>query len=491
MMVMPLGPDFAEALAIPTSQIGRISSSYAAAAALAGLVGAVFLNRFDRRKALCTALVGLAIGTAAGGFAFDLASLMSARALAGMFGGPATALSIAVISDTVPPERRGKAMGKAMSAFTIASVLGIPFGLRLSRIATYRAPFFAVALLCLAITFAAYTLLPPLTVHLTRARDSVAAKAPFFTREIVLMLVSAAFVMAGNFALVPNFSAYLQYNLGYPRERLELVYVFGGLAAFVVTRTVGRFVDRVGATRSLAGGTVLYVTVLVVFLIRPLFALPPLLIFVSFMATNASRFVPMQTLASRVPTIDRRARFLSAQSAVQHFASSIGSSTSSIVLTADAQHRLVGFSGSRWSPPCSLSRCRSSRSSSAHGTRARGGRGRTARGAGVSNLDRSSSMRIDAAIFAARSRALSTSSPPAMHTARRRLPSQIGLPNRRTCDSATASAPSTPSKRGTPVPSPSSGTDAAAGTSAHRWARESEDRRARGGRTRSCSGCRA
>ena len=52
MMVMPLGPDFARALGIPLSQLGLVGGSYTAAAAVAGVLGALVLDRFDRRKAL-------------------------------------------------------------------------------------------------------------------------------------------------------------------------------------------------------------------------------------------------------------------------------------------------------------------------------------------------------------------------------------------------------------------------------------------------------
>src|SRR5690348_12815474 len=45
MMVMPLGPDFAQALGIPASKLGIIGGSYTVAAAVAGLAGALFLDR--------------------------------------------------------------------------------------------------------------------------------------------------------------------------------------------------------------------------------------------------------------------------------------------------------------------------------------------------------------------------------------------------------------------------------------------------------------
>ncbi|MBL8720617.1 MAG: MFS transporter, partial [Myxococcales bacterium] len=93
MMVMPLGPDFARQLGISTSHIGYVGGAYTAAAAVSGLVGALFLDRFDRRSALVLSMLGLALGTAAGAFACGLPSLMLARVLAGAFGGPATSVS--------------------------------------------------------------------------------------------------------------------------------------------------------------------------------------------------------------------------------------------------------------------------------------------------------------------------------------------------------------------------------------------------------------
>src|SRR6202171_5225971 len=89
-MVMPMGPQFAAALGIPISQLGSIGGSYTAAAAVSGLACAAFIDRFDRRKALAVAMLGLVCGTALGGLARGMDSLMLARVVAGMFGGAAT-----------------------------------------------------------------------------------------------------------------------------------------------------------------------------------------------------------------------------------------------------------------------------------------------------------------------------------------------------------------------------------------------------------------
>src|SRR5215467_3187482 len=129
MMVAPMGPDYAMALTIREEKIGWIVGAYTVAAAIAGFSGSFFLDRFDRRRALSVAALGLALGTLSGAFAVGLWSLIAARLIAGAFGGPATSIAMSIIADLIPPERRGRAIGAMAGAFSAASVLGVPAGL--------------------------------------------------------------------------------------------------------------------------------------------------------------------------------------------------------------------------------------------------------------------------------------------------------------------------------------------------------------------------
>lgn len=312
-IVMPLGPDFAAALGIPTSLIGVIGGSYTAAAALAGLAGSLFLDRYDRRSALGLAMLGLMVGTAAGGLATGLFGLMAARIVAGLFGGPATSVALAIIADSVPPERRGKAMGAVMGAFAAASVLGVPAGLELARLVSWRATFFSVAALSLLVTVGVMWRLPPLRGHLQKERPiSPKPRRLLLDGPSVLSLTNTALVMLGVFSIVPNISAYVQHNLGYPREYLGILYLAGGAVSFVVMRLVGNLVDRFGATLLVALGTLLFITATLLLFVTP-WSLPVLPLFMTFMVSGSVRNVPLQALASRVPRPDQRARFMSAQ----------------------------------------------------------------------------------------------------------------------------------------------------------------------------------
>ncbi|MBL8716711.1 MAG: MFS transporter [Myxococcales bacterium] len=343
MMVMPLGPDFARQLGISTSHIGYVGGAYTAAAAVSGLVGALFLDRVDRRSALVLSMLGLALGTAAGAFARGLPSLMLARVLAGAFGGPATSVSLSIVADVVPPQRRGKAMGWVMSAFSVASVLGVPAGLELARRGTFRTPFLAVAGLGLAVTVFAFALLPSMRGHLAERRAQPAF-AEIFARPLVRRsLALTAMLNVAGFVLIPNIAGYVQLNLGYPRARLGLLYLCGGVASFLTLRVTGRLVDQRGSTWVARNATILLAfTIVAGFVVNPPW-LPVTILFILFMTAMSARNVSASTLTSLVPRADERARFTSMQSSVQHLAAASGAFLSAQVLSARPDGQLVGM----------------------------------------------------------------------------------------------------------------------------------------------------
>jgi predicted MFS family arabinose efflux permease len=344
MMVMPLGPDFAAGLGIPASQLGLVGGAYTAAAAVSGLVASLFLDRFDRRRALAVAMLGLVIATAAGGTATGLGTMLAARVAAGAFGGPATSISLSIVADAVPPERRGRALGAVMGAFSVASVLGVPAGLELAHRGGWRFPFFAVAGLGLLVAGGALFLMPAMIGHLAGASGRAVVPGPALLRRPValLSLAATASSMLSGFAIVPNIAAHLQLNLKFPRDRLGGLYMVGGAVSFVVLRVAGRWVDRFGAPRVGAAGTAVFVAVLLGAFAFPPPWLPVLAIFPAFMIGNSLRNVSTSTLSSRVPAPAERARFMSTQSAVQHLASALGAVLSTQLLTEEPDGTLGG-----------------------------------------------------------------------------------------------------------------------------------------------------
>jgi predicted MFS family arabinose efflux permease len=344
MMVMPLGPDFAVSLGIPTSWIGVFGGAYTVSAAVAGLAGARFLDRFDRRQALGICMLGLAAATALGGLSTGMWTLIAARLLAGAFGGPATSVALAIVADVVPPARRGKAMGTVMTAFSLASIIGVPIGLKAAEWFGWRAPFFGVGALGLGLTALIFWLLPSLRGHIQeRAAGAPAVGMLRLDALSRLTLANTALVMLGVFAVVPNISTFLQLNLGYPRDRLDVLYFIGGLASFFANRAVGALVDRFGATRLIVVGTAIFAVALYFGFVDPVSTNHIIYVFPLLMLSATVRGVPIQTLASRVPPPAERARFMSALNAVQHLSSAAGATGASLMLTAEPGGRLLGM----------------------------------------------------------------------------------------------------------------------------------------------------
>ncbi len=346
MMVMPLGPDFSESLGIATSRLGLLGGAYTGAAAISGVTASSFLDRFDRRSALATSVLGLAAATFMGALAWDFNTLLVARVIAGCFGGPATAVALSIIADVVPIERRGRAMATVMGAFAVASVVGVPAGLELARLATWRAPFIGVGALTLSVMFGVWLLMPPMTGHIGGLkRDSLLRGWIELVKRPVALLMMLTFgtAMFANFSIIPNLATYLQYNLGYPRAKLGLLYLVGGTLSFGVMQVVGRLVDRFGAPLMAAIGCMLLLSVFAAMFFDIGVQLPVVLIFSMFMVASAFRGVPMNTIATRVPRSHERARYMSAQSAVQHTGSAAGATISSFFLVEAADHSLIGM----------------------------------------------------------------------------------------------------------------------------------------------------
>lgn len=348
MIVMPLGPDFSDSLGIPLSHIGYIGGSYTAAASFSGILASLFIERFDRKRALLVSIAGLLLATVAAGAAVDFSSLLAARIAAGVFGGPASALTYAIVTDVVPQERRGRALGIVMMAFSMASVAGVPLGLELAHLASWRLPLFSIAGLGVLVLAACLWLLPSMRGHLSEAPLEGLGQSTFgqlkrllMDSRVLLCFLLAVSVMMGVFLMIPSIAPFVIANLGYPRQDISRLYLAGGLLTFVFTYFVGRLVDRWGPLPVGSFGTGLLVAASYLIFISDWAAGHVMLLFAVFMVSSVFRSIPYQTLLSMVPRPFERARFMSLQSSVQHVACALGAFTAAAILGEDAQGRLM------------------------------------------------------------------------------------------------------------------------------------------------------
>jgi len=162
MIMMPLGAGLMRVFNITPTQFSYLVAAYGLSAAVTGFAGGFFMDRLDRKRALLWLYAGFGAATLACAFAPTFHWLLAARIAAGACGGVAGALVLAIVSDVIPTDRRGRGMATVMTAFPIASVLGVPAGLLLANAFGWHAPFLLLAGLSVPIWCVASRFLPAL-----------------------------------------------------------------------------------------------------------------------------------------------------------------------------------------------------------------------------------------------------------------------------------------------------------------------------------------
>ena len=146
MVLTPLGPQLMRVFGITPTQVGLFVTVYTLSAALASLLSAFVIDRFDRKRALLWVYGGFLLSALASALAPSYALLLLARVLAGAFGGLLTGIVLAIVSDVVPEVRRGRALGMVMSAFAVSSIVFLPLCLWLGSHYSWRGAYGAVLL---------------------------------------------------------------------------------------------------------------------------------------------------------------------------------------------------------------------------------------------------------------------------------------------------------------------------------------------------------
>lgn len=339
MMVMPLGPDFSRTIGMDASLIGIVGGAYTLAAAISTLLCFRFLDRFDRKKSLVIAVLGLAVTTGLTAIANDYHSLLFFRGLAGFFGGPVTALALATVTDAIPVEKRGRALGLVMAAFSAAAVVGLPIGLELARFFSWPTSFIAVALVTALIALAIHIKMPVIESQKSVTASALSLRDVLKSRRYRLGLGVMFISLFSIFLLVPHLSAYWQFNRGYPRDQIGLLYMAGGVTAFFLSRASGLLIDSKGAMTPMVIFTSgLIATTFIAFTAS--IAVPVFIIFITYMGLASGRSVPAQMLSTMVPAPHQRAGYMSLQSATQSFGTGTASVISSFFITTNADQSL-------------------------------------------------------------------------------------------------------------------------------------------------------
>ena len=338
--MMPLGPVFIKVLNINTHQFGLLLSSYTFAAAAAGVFATYYVDRFERRKLLLSLYAFFIIATLACGLAPNYEMLFIARAFAGAFGGILGSLVQTIVADSIPFERRGKALGTVMAAFSVSTVAGVPLGLFLANhipALGWRAPFFFIALISTLILYLGYRNIPKISGHLDHVHEGSRfnqifkiVAAPQHLRAFIFM----AFIMITGFSVIPYIALYLTTNVGIDNSYISLIYLCGGIATLMSSRFIGHMADKYGKVKVFR---VLAVVSLIPLIVTTNLPVTPLWIVLinstAFFILVSGRMIPAMAIVSQVVENKIRGTFMSLVGSVQMLSSGIASVVAGAIVT--------------------------------------------------------------------------------------------------------------------------------------------------------------
>jgi predicted MFS family arabinose efflux permease len=298
-------------------------AAYAIAAGISGVAAGFFLDHFDRKTALLWLFLGFGIGTLLCAMAPTYRLLVAARAIAGMFGGVTGAVILAIVGDVIPENRRGEAMGLVMSAFSVASIFGVPLGLVLASDFNWHVPFYVIAAISVPILVAVGRFVPALRGHLEHSRDQHPAArmlAVLMEPNHQMAFLFMAVLTCAGFTIFPTLATYMVYNVGLTEKQLPFIYLAGGLCTLFSMNWVGRWADRAGKLRVF---TLMSLSASVPVIALTNLPRVPLIVALAtstlLMICMSGRFVP--AMAMMTATVESRYRggFMSVNSSVQQF----------------------------------------------------------------------------------------------------------------------------------------------------------------------------
>jgi predicted MFS family arabinose efflux permease len=338
MVMSPLGDLLMKSMQLTTKQFGIAVFSYAFSAGISGFLTAGFADSFDRKKLLLFFYIGFIIGTLFCGMATNFYFLVAARVFTGIFGGVIGSISMAIVSDLFPLEKRGRVMGFLQMGFGASQVLGIPISLYIANHFGWQSPFFMIVILAAIVWVFILSKMQPITKHLeVQKKDSNALQHLIHTiknRNYRIGFLTTALMSLGGFMIMPWGSVYAINNLQVTKDQLPLLFMIAGVATLFMMPLIGKISDKINKFTLF---TIASLWMMVVVIIYANLGVVPFWIVVTLnvlmMMGVMARMVPSVALVSELPKLQDRGAFMSVNSSLQQMAGGIAAAIGGMIVT--------------------------------------------------------------------------------------------------------------------------------------------------------------
>ncbi|MDN5287105.1 MAG: transporter [Mucilaginibacter sp.] len=353
MVMSPLGDMLMKSLSLKPSAFGVAVSGYAISAGISGLLTAAFADRFDRKKLLLFFYCGFIIGTIFCGLAHSYVALIAARIITGLFGGVIGSISMTIITDVFPMQKRGQVMSFVQMGFGASQVLGVPIGIYMATLWDWEAPFWMVAALSILIAIAIAMYIKPIIAHLAVQHNKSAFAhlgKTLMNSNYRIAFTSTALLSMGGFMIIPLGSAFAVNNLGVNYAQLTMLLMVSGVSSLVVMPFIGKISDMIDKFKIFVVASLLMMITCVFYTNLSLTPLPWVIVSnILMMIGIMSRAIPSSALTSAIPDMADRGAFMSINSSFNQIAGGFAAIVTGKIVTqatkgAPLQHyNIVGY----------------------------------------------------------------------------------------------------------------------------------------------------
>jgi predicted MFS family arabinose efflux permease len=347
MIVMPLGPSLIKAFGIGTHEFGLLVASYSFSAALSGLLAAMFIDRFERKRLLLVIFGLFGVATLACGLSPTFATLIASRCLAGAFGGVMGAMVQTIVADVIPFARRAKAGGIVSTAFSLATVAGVPLSLWLANHFQWRAPFILIATLTILLILTGMRTLPELHHHISsqrRAHPFVEMFAVLRDPNHLSALLFSALIIFSGFTVIPYITIYSVGNIGISIHDVPFIYLTGGAATLFTARLIGHWADLRGKVKIYR--LVAIAALVPVYIVTNVGAAPMwvwLICTTAFFVLVSGRMIPAMTIIVSAAQPKLRGTFMSLNATIQAFAMGLATMLAGFIITQNGAGQIEDY----------------------------------------------------------------------------------------------------------------------------------------------------
>ncbi|MER6030359.1 MFS transporter [Streptomyces sp. NPDC001851] len=244
-MIAGLLPDIAGDAGVSLSTAGLLVSSFAMTVVIGGPVLALTTGRTRRRRLLTALMLVYVLGNAVSAVAASFWPLAAGRILAALAHSALMPLFFGIAADVVPPHKRGMAVARVSLGFSLAMIAGLPIGTAIGQWLGWRATFWAVAALTLAVIVPVAALAPD-TPGSGAADDQGRLKElkVLGDRRVQIVTGVTALAAAASFTAYTYVTPLLTDTVGFSESAVTVLLLLFGIGGTVGNLIGGRLTDR-------------------------------------------------------------------------------------------------------------------------------------------------------------------------------------------------------------------------------------------------------